>query len=60
MAISEPKTRTPDREKRATATVSLTWNLYDRLDKIAVEENTSIAKVVEGLLNHLEKSGTKK
>jgi len=49
--LTKRKVRTPDRN-RATATVSVDWATYDRLDKLATKENAPIASVITGLLNH--------
>jgi hypothetical protein len=43
------KRRKPDR-KRSTVSVSITWELYDRLDTVANEENAPIASVIAALL----------
>jgi len=52
-SLTERKVRKPDRS-RATATVSMDWATYDRLDKLAVKENAPISSVVIGLLNHYQ------
>ena len=51
MSLTQKKVRAPDRN-RATATVSVDWATYDRLDRLAVKENAPIASVITGLLNH--------
>ncbi len=59
LPIKKRKKRKPDR-KRATATVSVTWGLYDRLDTLAAKENAPIASVIEGLLDHFQEKETEK
>lgn len=48
------KRRKPDR-KRSTVSVSVTWELYDRLDELANEENTPIASVIAALLENYKR-----
>lgn len=43
------KKRNPNR-KRSTVSVSVTWELYDRLDDLAMEENAPIASVIAALM----------
>lgn len=59
MSLTERKVRTPDRS-RPTATLSVDWATYDRLDKLATKENAPIAGVITGLLNHHHATKSKK
>jgi len=34
--------------------VSLPWDVYDRLDKLAESEKTSLGRIVEGLIDYYE------
>lgn len=52
--LTEAPRRRPNR-KRATITISLPWALYDRLDTLAIQERTSIARVIQGLLSQYDK-----
>jgi len=42
------------RGKRSAANVSLTWDTYERLDKLAAARSTSIGKVIDGLIKFHE------
>jgi predicted transcriptional regulator len=54
MALAKQKSkRNPDR-KKSTANVSLPWDVYDRLDKLAESEKTSLGRIVEGLIDYYE------
>jgi predicted CopG family antitoxin len=47
------KPRNPSRSTNA-ARVSIAWDVYDRLDKLATAENASITEVTRGLLDKYE------
>tara|TARA_R110000744_G_scaffold100364_6_gene193638 strand:- start:434 stop:637 length:204 start_codon:yes stop_codon:yes gene_type:complete len=51
MALTEPTARNPKRTKRSSASVSVSWEIYDRLDKLATEENAPISKIITGLVD---------
>ena len=46
-----PRPRNPDRAKRSTASVSVPWELYDRLNALADKEAASIAQVIDALVD---------
>ena len=48
------KKRNPDRS-RPTASISIAWDLYDRLDALAEQEHAPIAHVIEALVDDHEK-----
>lgn len=55
MEIKRKKTeRKQDRAKRSTASVSVPWELYDRLNALADKEAASIAQVIDALLDEHE------
>ena len=45
----KPKKRKQSR-KRPTAVITVTWTVYDQLDKIALDHNTSMSQVIAALL----------
>ena len=47
--------RNPNRNQNA-ARVSIAWDVYDRLDILAIAENASITEVVRGLLDMMEQN----
>ena len=47
--------RNPNRNQNA-ARVSIAWDVYDRLDTLAIAENASITEVVRGLLDMMEQN----
>lgn len=49
------KERNPNRNQNA-ARVSIAWDVYDRLDTLAIAENASITEVVRGLLDMMEQN----
>jgi len=49
------KERNPNRNQNA-ARVSIAWDVYDRLDILAIAENASITEVVRGLLDMMEQN----
>lgn len=49
------KPRRKPKRNRPSASVSMTWELYDRLDRLAAERNVSVARVVDALLTKYEK-----
>ena len=52
---SPKKERKPNRTQNA-ARVSLAWDVYDRLDTLAIGENASLSEVIRGLLDKYEES----
>ena len=52
--LSERTTRNPARTKRGSASVSVSWSVYDRLDGLAKIENSSIAGIISGLIAFYE------
>ena len=54
MSLDIPdKKRTPDRN-RGSANVAVPWAVYDRLDALAAKHNSSIASVINALLEKHE------
>lgn len=49
------KARKPNRNQNA-ARVSIAWDVYDRLDAVAITENASLSEVIRGLLDKYEES----
>ena len=47
------KPRNPSRKTNA-ARVSIAWDVYDRLDTLALQENASLTEVIRGMLDMLE------
>ena len=47
--------REPSR-KRSSASVSIPWPLYDRLDALAKAENASISSIIHGLADYYEET----
>jgi hypothetical protein len=52
--IAEQTSRNPTRTKRGSASVSVSWSVYDRLDDLAKLENSSIAAIISGLIAFYE------
>jgi predicted CopG family antitoxin len=50
---AQKKPRNPSRNTNA-ARVSIAWDVYDRLDTLALQENASITEVIRGLIDEHE------
>jgi len=63
MAIPPPqraaRVRQPSR-KKPTASISLRWETYDKLDQMALDSNLSISMVIESLVEMYAQQTTAK
>ena len=46
----EPKKPRKQNRKRSTANVAVAWSVYDELDKLATQHDTSMSQVIRAML----------
>ena len=50
LKVKQRERKQHDRAKRSSASVSVSWSVYDKLDALAGNNRGSIGAVIEGLL----------